>query len=60
METSGIVYLLSNSAMPGIIKIGLTSRENAETPSLEKREVYEGILFRKTLPFAKEELRGSA
>ena len=31
MEANGIVYLLSNPAMPGIVKIGLTSRENVES-----------------------------
>lgn len=30
MDKAGIVYVLSHPAMPGIVKIGLTSRENVE------------------------------
>lgn len=28
-DTSGIVYVLSNEGMPGLLKIGMTQREDA-------------------------------
>ena len=30
-ESNGIVYILTNPAMPGIVKVGKTGRENVET-----------------------------
>lgn len=31
LQSSGIVYVLTNPAMPGIVKVGKTTRENVET-----------------------------